>query len=76
MTDKDRPWRVIPPKLEDVIAYCEERHNGIDGEQFWDFYQSKGWMVGKNKMVDWQAAVRTWERGRYVTAPKRKGGIW
>lgn len=53
---------IIPPKIEDVIAYCQERKNGIDPQYWWDSYQKKGWMVGKNKMVDWQAAVRTWEK--------------
>lgn len=52
----------IPPLLEDVKAYCQERGNGIDAEHFIDYYQSKGWMIGKNKMKDWRAAVRTWEK--------------
>lgn len=54
----------IPPALEDVRAYCEERGNMVDPETFMDFYESKGWYVGKNKMKDWKAAVRTWERGQ------------
>ena len=56
--------RFTPPSLEEVKAYCNERHNGIDAQQFIDFYESKGWMVGKNKMKDWKACVRTWERNR------------
>lgn len=59
----------VPPTPEEVNAYCQERHNGIDGTEFVDFYTSKGWMVGKNKMKDWQAAVRTWERSGNRTAP-------
>lgn len=54
----------IPPKVEWVEEYCEQRNNGIDAQQFMDHYESNGWMVGKNKMKDWQAAVRTWERSR------------
>lgn len=53
-----------PPTFEEVSAYCQERNNGIDPEQFIDFYQSKGWLVGKTKMKDWKACVRTWERNR------------
>ena len=53
-----------PPTVEEVRAYCEERNSGIDAQAFVDFYASKGWMVGKNKMKDWHAAVRTWERGQ------------
>jgi hypothetical protein len=52
----------IPPTVGDVHEYCSERNNKIDAAYFVDFYASKGWMVGKNKMKDWRAAVRTWER--------------
>ena len=50
-----------PPSIDEVSAYCTERNNGIDPQHFVDFYEAKGWMVGKNKMKDWKAAVRTWE---------------
>ena len=52
----------IPPKIEDVKTYCSERKNGIEAEQFFDYYESRGWMIGKNKMKNWQSAIRTWER--------------
>ena len=52
------------PTFEEVSAYCQERNNGIDPEQFIDYYESKGWVVGKSKMKDWKACVRTWERNR------------
>ena len=51
----------VPPTLEEVSAYCKERGKGVDPNKWYDFYQSKGWMIGKNKMKDWKAAVRTWE---------------
>lgn len=51
-----------PPSLTEVSDYCLERKNQIDPESFLDFYSSKGWMVGKNKMKDWRAAIRTWEK--------------
>lgn len=54
--------RFSPPSLDEVIAYCEERNRGVDAERWYNFYTSKGWMVGKNKMKDWRAAVRTWEQ--------------
>lgn len=54
--------RFTPPTIQDVKAYCIERGNEVDPERFIDFYESKGWMVGKNKMKDWKAAVRNWER--------------
>lgn len=52
----------IPPTVEMIQTYCNERHNTVDAEKFYDFYESKNWYIGKNKMRDWQAAVRTWER--------------
>ena len=58
---KDSPKRFVPPSVEEVQAYCTERGNGIDAEAFIDFYTSKNWYVGKTKMTDWKAAVRTWE---------------
>lgn len=51
-----------PPTLEEIETYCQERGNYVDAQAFMDFYDSKGWMIGKNKMKDWKAAIRTWER--------------
>lgn len=50
------------PTIEEIQEYCFERRNGIDANYFYDFYESKGWMIGKNKMKDWKSAIRTWER--------------
>lgn len=58
----ERTPRFKPPSVDEVSAYCQERGSGVDAQAFVDFYASKGWMVGKNKMKDWQAAVRNWER--------------
>lgn len=51
-----------PPTVEEVREYCSEHGYKIDEERFVDFYASKGWMVGKNKMKDWRACVRNWTR--------------
>lgn len=60
--------RFIPPTVEEVRAYCEERKNGINAEQFIDYYSTRGWLLTKGvKMTDWRACVRTWER-----MPERK----
>lgn len=53
--------RFIPPTVEEVAAYCEERGNGINPQKFVDYYTSNGWMRGKTKIKDWKACVRTWE---------------
>ena len=61
--DRPRSTRFTPPTVEEVSSYCQERKNGIDAQRFVDYYESRGWMLGKTKMKDWRAAVRTWERG-------------
>ena len=53
--------RFNPPTIDEVSNYCFERNNRIDAESFINFYQSKGWMIGKNKMKCWQSAIRNWE---------------
>ncbi len=68
--------RFIPPTVDEVREYCEERGNSVDPQRFVDYYSSNGWMVGKTKMKDWKAAVRTWEQ-REKTQSKhasRRGG--
>jgi DNA-binding transcriptional ArsR family regulator len=61
------------PTLDDVKSYCIQRNNNIDAEAFLDFYESKDWKIGKNKMKDWKAAVRTWERRE--VKPKTMGKL-
>lgn len=58
------------PTIEEIQEYCEERNNGINANYFYDFYESKGWYVGKNKVKDWKACVRTWERNQKKESPK------
>ena len=60
----EKSKRFIPPTLNEVREYCRERNNNVDPETFINFYESKGWLVGKTKMKDWKACVRTWERNR------------
>ena len=54
----------VPPTLQEVRDYCFERNNTVDPEKFISYYESNGWKVGRNKMKDWKAAVRTWERNQ------------
>ena len=55
--------RFAPPTPENVRGYCREMgYTNVDAERFVDFYASKDWMVGKNRMKDWKAAVRNWAR--------------
>ena len=57
-----RSKRFVPPTVDEVRDYCLERGNKVDPQRFVDYYSSNGWMVGKTKMKDWKAAVRTWEQ--------------
>jgi len=62
-TEKENPkGRFAPPSLNEVTSYCLSRENSIDPESFVNFYESKGWMIGKNKMKSWKACVVTWEK--------------
>ncbi len=72
---KEKSTRFIPPTLDDIKSYCNERNNLVDPEKFFDFYESKGWMVGKNKMKDWKAAVRTWEKEAGFRTHDDNGGF-
>ena len=66
---EDAPRRFTPPSAEEVMCYCQERGNCVDAVRFVDYYESNGWMVGRNKMKDWKAAVRSWERKEKGNAP-------
>ncbi len=61
-TGKPPHPRFIPPTVDEVKAYCQERHSSVDPVAFVSFYESKGWMVGKNKMRSWKSAISSWER--------------
>ena len=60
------------PTIEEIQDYCKERNNSINADAFYDFYESKNWYVGKNKMQNWKAAIRTWEQRDTKTTKKQK----
>ncbi|WP_138223398.1 hypothetical protein [Nibricoccus aquaticus] len=71
-----RTSRFVPPAAEEVAAYSREIGYQLDGAAWCDSYAQKGWVVGKSKMKDWRAAVRTWKAngwkpGQAATAPAR-----
>ena len=59
-----------PPSVDEVNMYCQEKGLSIDAQRFVDYYESNGWMVGRNKMKDWRAAVRNWGRNGSVNSGK------
>jgi len=61
LTDSNKKALFKKPTLDEVKNYCILRKNNIDASAFVDFYESKNFMIGKNKMKDWKACVRTWE---------------
>ena len=63
--------RFQKPTIDEIRQYCSSRNNSVDPEQFFNFYESKGWTIGKSHMKDWRAAVRTWEK-REKEVPQRK----
>ena len=62
ITYSNNKGRFKKPTINEIAEYCIERNNNIDAETFYDFYESKDWKVGKTKMKDWKACVRTWEK--------------
>ncbi len=72
---KEKSMRFSPPTRQNVAEYCAEKgYSGFDVERFLDYYTSNGWMVGKNKMRDWKAAVRNWARAGAAPKPKNTSG--
>ena len=60
-----RKAKFVKPTIEEIRCFCEERNNGIDADEFFNFYESKGWVIGKSPMKDWKACIRTWERNKF-----------
>lgn len=69
---KSKATRFVKPTVEEIKAYCQERNNTVNPDDFFNFYESKGWLVGKSPMKDWKAAVRTWERNNFNQPKKEK----
>jgi hypothetical protein len=65
LTDSNRKAFFKKPTLDEVKNYCILRNNNIDAEAFISFYESKDWMIGKNKMKNWKQAIITWEKREY-----------
>lgn len=74
-----RAVRFTPPTVDDVAAYVREKGYHVNAERFVSFYQQKGWMVGKNRMKDWKAAVRNWEtrwKDEHGAVSKASGNVF
>jgi hypothetical protein len=70
--------RFVKPTIKQIDEYIKEKDMHFDAERFFDYYESKGWMVGKSPMKDWKAACRTWESQRkheFKEEPTEESGI-
>jgi len=67
--------RFTPPTIEQITKYINEKSFDIDGDKFINFYEAKGWMIGKNKMKSWKACVRTWNTKKASNVNYGHGGI-
>ena len=65
----------MSPTLEELKSYIQEKKYNVIAEKFLAYYESNGWMVGKNKMKSWKAALVTWHHGNYGT-PKKQSTAW
>lgn len=65
--------RFVPPTLEEVKAYCKERHNDVDPVEFMAHYTATNWYRGKTKISNWRACVITWEKNARAKQQTKKG---
>ena len=74
LSNKDTRQKFVKPSIEEIRQYCQEKGVNVDAEQFFNFYESKGWLIGKSPMENWRAAVSTWAK-RMVKSPNTSGTI-
>ena len=60
------PANIIPPRIEDVVAYIKEKGYDVDAEVWYNFYQAKDWKIGINKMKNWHSCIATWAKNSRV----------
>jgi DNA-binding HxlR family transcriptional regulator len=73
---KGERGRFVKPTVNEIASYCRERNNNIDAQEFYDFYESKGWVIGKSPMKDWKAAVRTWEKNHKKSQSQQENHVY
>ena len=72
LSNKDTRQKFVKPSIEEIRQYCQEKGVNVDAEQFFNFYESKGWVIGKSPMKNWRAAVATWAK-RMLKSPNISG---
>lgn len=58
-----KPNRFVPPTLDDIKAYCQERNSCVDPQTFFDYFTTGGWKDSEGKPVkNWKQKLITWEK--------------
>ena len=73
--EKPKRKNFVKPTVEEIAAYCKEKNYNINAQQFFNYYESNGWKIGRNAMKSWQAAVQNWNM-RDKTNNKAAGTMW
>ena len=73
--EKPKRKNFIKPTVEEIAAFCKEKNYNINAQQFYNYYESNGWKIGRNAMKSWQAAVQNWN-ARDKANNKAAGTMW
>ena len=73
--EKPKRKNFVKPTVEEIAAYCKEKKYNVNAQQFFNYYESNGWKIGRNAMKSWQAAVQNWN-ARDKANNKAAGTMW
>ena len=73
--EKPKRKNFVKPTVEEIAAYCKEKNYSVNAQQFFNYYESNGWKIGRNAMKSWQAAVQNWNT-RDKANKKATGTMW
>ena len=73
--EKPKAKKFVKPTVEEIAAYCKEKKYNVNAQQFFNYYESNGWKIGRNAMKSWQAAVQNWNT-RDKANNKAAGTMW
>lgn len=72
VTGKKEIKGFVKPTIEQLKEYMKEQGMNDIAENWLNHYEANGWMVGKNKMKDWKASVRTWKTNQKNNLPSQQ----
>ena len=73
--EKPKRKNFVKPTVEEIAAFCKEKKYTVNAQQFFNYYESNGWKIGRNAMKSWQAAVQNWNI-RDKANNKQAGTMW